>query len=173
MTRNATEDRARKVATVLVSMPLPCNGAGVSYTCTSIVAALMVRPRRQHIYPVRPCGSEGQHSVDRDDADGFANPAVLAHQEAGDQAERAFLSGGSEEAAADGKGIAYVWPEPSLSLVRQIRDLGVPIVRESVNCHQATGKKILDAEYIRLGLTQRRPMTEAIDRIRAPSARPL
>ena len=73
--------------------------------------------------------------------------------------ERSYLQG-VRSAAARGKVIAYVWPDPSVSLVKQIQDVGVSIVREFVNCHQATSKKIMDAEYLGMGLRPRHLMTE-------------
>ena len=70
----------------------------------------------------------------------------------------------ARQAALGGKAVAYVWPDPSLSLLRQLNDAGVPIVREMINCHRGTAKAILDAEYRRLGLApQHLISSESVD----------
>lgn len=48
--------------------------------------------------------------------------------------------------------IAYVWPGTSINTFKGIKSKGNIIVTENINTHQATSKKILDAEYLRLGL---------------------
>ncbi len=47
--------------------------------------------------------------------------------------------------------IAYLWPGTTLDLYRRLRDRGVTIVIERINCHPAIAKRILDAEYAELG----------------------
>jgi len=146
-------------------MPLPCNGAGVSYTCTSIARSFDRSALGVGIFT--PYGHAGVKASIRLTE---TMPAALRFLPfwrirglVTRLNERSYLQG-LRRAAADGKVIAYVWPEPAVSIVRQIRDAGIPIVRESVNCHLATAKKILDAEYLRIGLTPRNPLsTEAID----------
>lgn len=49
--------------------------------------------------------------------------------------------------------IAYLWPGTSLETYRALKATGHILVTENVNTHQATGKRIMDAEYRRLGLT--------------------
>ena len=138
-------------------MPLPCNGAGVSYTCTSIARSLDRSALGVSIFtPYGHVGVKAEHSLDRDDAVGAATPAVLARQEVGDPTERAFLSAGGGKGRVGRQGHRLCLAGSLASLVRQIKDLGVPIVRELVNCTQATGKKILDMEYLRMGLRPRR-----------------
>ena len=156
-----TDDGQPKAATVLVSMPLPCNGAGVSYTCTSIVRSFDQSTLGVSIFT--PYGHAGVRSSTRLTETMPTPLRLLPYRRTRRLAtrlnERSYLEG-VRRAATLGNVVAYVWPDPSLSLVRQIQDSGVPIVRESVNCHQATGKKIVDAEYIRLGLAPRHSMTE-------------
>lgn len=48
--------------------------------------------------------------------------------------------------------IAYIWNSTSIETYRTIRSTGRIILTENINTHQATSKKILDAEYHRLGL---------------------
>lgn len=43
--------------------------------------------------------------------------------------------------------IAYLWPGCSISLYERLKSLGVPIVSEMINCHEATSRKILEDVY--------------------------
>jgi glycosyltransferase involved in cell wall biosynthesis len=47
--------------------------------------------------------------------------------------------------------LAYLWPGVTLDLYRRLRDRGVTIAVERINCHTAFSKRILDAEYAALG----------------------
>ena len=88
-----TDEGQPKAATVLVSMPLPCNGAGVSYTCTSIVRSFNQSNLGVSIFtPYGHAGVKASTRLTETMPAALRTPAVLAHQEAGDQAERAFLS---------------------------------------------------------------------------------
>jgi len=48
--------------------------------------------------------------------------------------------------------IAYIWNFTSIDTYKAIKSAGHIILTENVNTHQATSKRILDAEYRRLGL---------------------
>lgn len=58
--------------------------------------------------------------------------------------------------------IAYLWPGTSLATYRALKSAGHILVTENVNTHQITAKKILDAEFHRLGL----PPVHGIDEAR-------
>ncbi|WP_283744062.1 glycosyltransferase family 4 protein [Sideroxydans sp. CL21] len=51
-----------------------------------------------------------------------------------------------------GQQIAYLWPGTSIDTYRFAKSKGHILLTENINTHQATSKKILDAEYSRLGL---------------------
>ena len=51
-----------------------------------------------------------------------------------------------------GQQIAYLWPLTSIDTYRFAKFEGHILLTENINTHQATSKKILDAEYTRLGL---------------------
>lgn len=55
---------------------------------------------------------------------------------------------------------AFIWPGTSLDLYRKVKNKGYKIIYESVNTHQLTSKKILDAEYAQLGLTSSHGITD-------------
>jgi glycosyltransferase involved in cell wall biosynthesis len=51
-----------------------------------------------------------------------------------------------------GQQIAYLWPLTSIDIYRFAKSEGHILLTENINTHQTTSKKILDAEYGRLGL---------------------
>jgi glycosyltransferase involved in cell wall biosynthesis len=65
------------------------------------------------------------------------------------QIEAVFLS----QVAGERKGMAgaYIWPDPSLATIRKLRSYGIVVIREMINCHWGTSKRILDEAYERLG----------------------
>lgn len=56
------------------------------------------------------------------------------------------------EGRQDAEKFAYLWPDASLRLVRRLKKLGIPMVREMINCHVATAQRILGEAYGRRGL---------------------
>lgn len=68
--------------------------------------------------------------------------------------ERRFLS------SLSGKEVAYIWPATSLSTFRKAKEKGCVVVAENINTHQATSKRILDAEYRRLGIAPSHGITD-------------
>jgi glycosyltransferase involved in cell wall biosynthesis len=59
----------------------------------------------------------------------------------------------------------WTWPEPSAALLDHAKRRQSVIVREMINTHVATAKRVLDAEFERLGLPADHNITqEAIDR---------
>jgi glycosyltransferase involved in cell wall biosynthesis len=56
--------------------------------------------------------------------------------------------------------IAYLWPNCSLDLYRQIKARGCLIVKEMINSPQAFAKSILDREYEREGMAPSHDITE-------------
>ena len=141
------------LATVLVLMPLPCNGAGVSYTCTSIARA--IDPSALNTTIFTPYGHEGIRASSRlvETLPWMLRllPFRFVVSSSATHNEHSFFQEARRIAKSE-KAIAYIWPNASLALLHQLRDIGIPIVREMVNCHRAAAKAILDAEYRRLGL---------------------
>ena len=140
-------------AKVLISMPLPCTGSGVSYTCTSIARNMDHDAVAIELFT--PYGTEQSgrnYQINRTLPIALrALPFRTTRKMAIGLNEAQFLKA-SRRVARSGHGVAYMWPDPSLSLLRRLRDTGIPIVREMVNCHRALGRRVLEAEYRRLGL---------------------
>src|SRR5438270_5555235 len=61
----------------------------------------------------------------------------------------------------EGKGaIVWLWPGASIGLQRDLKSAGAIVIREMINTHDGTGRRILDAEYARLGLPPSHGVTE-------------
>jgi glycosyltransferase involved in cell wall biosynthesis len=60
----------------------------------------------------------------------------------------------------DGHHVAYIFPDASLSLLEELRQRNVPIIREMINCHRGTAKRILDEAYSHIGVAPRHAITE-------------
>jgi glycosyltransferase involved in cell wall biosynthesis len=54
----------------------------------------------------------------------------------------------------------WVWPGASLELLRALKDAGAAIIREMINTHVGTARRILNAEYAQLGLPPTHENTE-------------
>jgi glycosyltransferase involved in cell wall biosynthesis len=60
-----------------------------------------------------------------------------------------------------GKGaIVWLWPGASIELQRALKSSGALLIREMINTHNGTSRRILDAEYSRLGLPPTHDSTE-------------
>ena len=55
--------------------------------------------------------------------------------------------------------IVYLWSDASESFVKKIKNKGIYIIREKINCAQRFSKKILDDEYLRLGISPQHSIT--------------
>ena len=57
--------------------------------------------------------------------------------------------------------VVYVWPGVRSATIRRLKARGLTVVAERINCHTGPSKRILDAEYARLGLPPGHDITEA------------
>ncbi|WP_157216017.1 glycosyltransferase family 4 protein [Flavisphingomonas formosensis] len=64
--------------------------------------------------------------------------------------------------AKGGRPLVYGWGEISLALAHRLKDEGIPVVREKVNCGKYVAKTILDDAYGRLGVTPGHSITPAL-----------
>jgi glycosyltransferase involved in cell wall biosynthesis len=60
--------------------------------------------------------------------------------------------------------IVWLWPGASIDLQRDLKTSGAVLIREMINCHVGTARRILDAEYGRLGLPPTHVNTEVKQR---------
>jgi len=61
----------------------------------------------------------------------------------------------------EGRGsVVWLWPGASITLQRELKENGAIIIREMINTHVGTARRILDAEYARLGLPPSHENTE-------------
>jgi glycosyltransferase involved in cell wall biosynthesis len=167
-----TSERARRVADVFVSLPLPSTGVGVSYTCTSILRNLGV-PLYVDVFT--PYGLKTSGDPFRLN-ETFPLPLRLlplargfAYRKAREivtsRNEAKLVAAVRRKASSSGAPIAYVWSGCSIASLRELRDAGARIVWEMINCSLGTVKAILDTEYRRLGLAPRHGISsEAVER---------
>lgn len=144
-----------------VLMPAPLTGRGPSYTCSMIsrflddaelgvtvvtphARACSVAPAR--IHEVLPWWTRYL-------------PYRWTRSLFGGSIETSFLARVLQgQSAAHG---AYLWPDTSGQLVEQLRQAGIKVFREMVNCHRGTAKMILDDAYARLGLPAQHGISQA------------
>lgn len=60
---------------------------------------------------------------------------------------------------------AYIWPAVSLDVYRRVKERGLPLVAERINCHRITAKRVLDEAYARLGWPARHRLKDEDIRI--------
>jgi glycosyltransferase involved in cell wall biosynthesis len=148
-------------ASAFVLMPPPSTGVGVSYSCMSILRNLGTF---LDISVFTPYGSKRADDPFR--LNETFPPAFrllpggrarglafrVTRKLAMDHNEAKLLEAAKKAASMRQPTMAYIWPNSSVDLLRRLQDAGVPVVREMVNCHRGAAKRILDAEYKRLGL---------------------
>jgi len=161
-----------------VLMPLPLNGEGVGYTCSSLIKG-MANPGT-HIAVVTPRCSLALPTVEVVEVlPGWARylPYRWVKSRADERLERAFLAH-AMPSPAQGRA-AYLWPGASGDTIAALRRRGVTVFREQFNCHTGTAKAILDEAYRRLGaeplhtisertVDEERRTLDAVDRVFCP-----
>ncbi|CAH1669300.1 Glycosyltransferase involved in cell wall biosynthesis [Hyphomicrobiales bacterium] len=133
-----------------VLMPLPLNGEGVGYTCSSLVKG-MANPD-VHITVVTSRCRLSLPSVEVVEVlPAWARyvPYRWVKRRADERLEEAFLAR-STPSQAQARG-AYLWPSASIDAIAALRRRGVTVFREQFNCHTGAAKTILDDAYRRLG----------------------
>lgn len=160
----ASERDAAMSISLGVMMPLPLNGMGVGYTCSSLAKGMasenfdvtIVTPRAQWaLPPVRLI------EVLPDWARYV--PYGCVRRWVGRTIEGVFLS--HIDKFQSKRSAAYLWPDASLDTIKELKRRGVTVFREQFNCHTGTAKRILDHAYERLGVAPAHGITaEKVDR---------
>lgn len=143
----------RRLVTIL---PIYCTGQAVTYTCLSLVGAMTPFGSPSPVWVPAAVG-EGRRSFVRAAVPGVLRSLVyrfLGETYAFGLLEKRVL------ASLRSDDILYLWPGTAPSLRREIVRRGYPIVTERINCAQATAKRVLDAEYERVGWTSEDPISE-------------
>ncbi|HEY7959361.1 MAG TPA: glycosyltransferase family 4 protein [Sphingomicrobium sp.] len=60
--------------------------------------------------------------------------------------------------------VVWLWPGASTQLQRELKAAGAIVIREMINTHQGTARRVLDAEYKRLGMPPTHGITDAAQR---------
>ena len=142
-----------------VLMPLPLNGEGVGYTCSSLVEGMadpgihiaVVTSRSRlalssaEVVQVLPIWA--RHL-----------PYRWVKSRANERLESVFLAR-AMHSPAQGRA-AYLWTGASAGAIAALRQRGVTVFREQFNCHTGTAKAILDDAYRRLGVEPAHTISE-------------
>ncbi len=135
-----------------VLMPLPLNGMGVGYTCSSLAEGMA--DRDLEVTVVTPRNSLSLPSVRVIEAlPNWAKhlPYRWVRSKARQKIENRFLScfanPSSQKTTA-----AYLWPDAKIDTIRELKRRNITIFREQFNCHTGTAKRILDEAYEHLGV---------------------
>lgn len=141
---------------VVVFFPLPSDFTGVNKTCLSICEA--IRSERLQVEVVTPMIRRAVHHD-------FVSPTVprfvrwlpynIFRRQIDWVTAQRFLR------KTRGKQIAYLWSSVTSDFALLIKQQGVVVIREKFNCHQRYAKRILDAEYKRIGRAPSHRITEA------------
>jgi glycosyltransferase involved in cell wall biosynthesis len=138
--------------------PVFCSGRAITHICLSILdhmraeelgveywAPALARDVGR-AYLRTPLPALAARALYRLQPSGAALQAVLEHRFV------AALSPGD---------VAYLWPAVRLETYRRVKARGHRVVVERINCHRQTSRRILDAEYDRLGLPPTHGITDA------------
>jgi len=140
-------------------LAMPYNARGVSYTCGMIAGGMagggldvtMVTPRARRQPPAGVRLVESLPPLARR----LPYRAVRAGADAALHRRAVQLLAGGEA----GRTAAYLWGEVPVRTFQALREAGVLILREKVNCHKASAKRILDDAHRREGLTPHHHIT--------------
>jgi glycosyltransferase involved in cell wall biosynthesis len=138
--------------------PVYCSGRAITHICLSVLDHMQgealgveywapaLAPGVRRPYLRTPLPSLAARALYRLQPSGGALQSIL---------ERRFVS-------SLGPGdVAYLWPAVRLETYRRVKEKGHRILVERINCHRQTSRRILDAEYARLGLPPTHGITEA------------
>jgi len=135
-----------------------CSGTGISRICLSILDHMQTKDLRVTYWaPATAPGVRRRYL--RRPVPGLVARALYKLQPSG-----ALLHGMLERrylAALRPDDVAYLWPATPLETYRRVKARRNRIVVERINCHRHTSKRLLDAEYARLGLRQVGGITDA------------
>jgi N-acetylglucosaminyl-diphospho-decaprenol L-rhamnosyltransferase len=148
----APTERPQGSASLDVFMPLPLTRRGPSYTCGMLSRGMAgadlevcVLTPRTRSFPIDPAGvTEWLPNWARYVPFRF----IKAFGMRGFGAK--FLSQVQRRPA--GLRGAYIWPDATLEMIRELKRDGVIVFREMINCHLAAAKPILDDAYARIGV---------------------
>ena len=156
----AREDEGLMSVSIGVLMPLPLNGNGVGYTCSSLASGMADRDFRVMI--VTPRSRWPLPTVEVvETLPSWARylPYSWVRDRAAEGIERKFLRSVDKFKS---RRAAYLWPDATINTVLELKRRGFLIFREQFNCHTGTAKEILDHAYERLGTAPRHGITDAM-----------
>ena len=134
-------------------------GGANSHIAVSICGGLREHGANVNLY-LPASDAQARREFTRDCVPGFCKSLVYKMPRAVERV-LAFSEMRFARAVRDGD-LAYLWPGATVDLYRRLRDRGVTILAERINCHTASSKRILDAEYASLGWPVDHPVTDKL-----------
>jgi glycosyltransferase involved in cell wall biosynthesis len=146
-----------------IFFPLPLTNVGaVGYTCKSIAAGINSGGTLATIITSRTIHSQAGAPV-RATLPSFARylPYRFIRPFSQRNVERRFVEFMRELTLSSRYCAALLFPDPSLELIRKLRENGVTVFREMINCHRGLAKRVLDDAYARAGTDPAHGITES------------
>lgn len=137
-----------KPENIFVYLPYEYNGTGSGYTPVAVAqgfealgtdVSLYVRSATEKLPRLHQVFDSTPRSVIDKVRNRIIGPAV----------ERQLLQAVK---GSPGRPVVWLWPDASLKYVRQLKDAGALIVREMINTHRGTARRILEAEGKKQGV---------------------
>ncbi|MBL8764881.1 MAG: glycosyltransferase family 4 protein [Phycisphaerae bacterium] len=140
-----------------VFYPNYSSGRAISHICLSLCEAM--RGEGMDVDVTMPASdAAGRREFTRDAVPSWIKRLVYrldrSERRVRDFAARRYLAG------LERGDVAYVWPGAPLWVYEEIKRRGQVLVMERINTHQATAKRILDAEFRRLGMPSTHGITD-------------
>lgn len=149
------------VLSIGVLMPLPLNGLGVGYTCSSLIAGMTREDVHVEVVTSRcslslPCVEVVEVLPKWARYAPYGWVKIMAEQ----RLEQRFLD---RIALRHSQAQAvWLWPGASLETIAGLRRRGATVIREQFNCFTGAAKRILDDAYRRLGAEPAHAITDSI-----------
>jgi len=149
---NSALEKLSLTASLNVLLPAPLTGRGPSYTCGMLARSMHGPELSVTVFVPRTRGFSIAPAQVHEALPFWLKrvPYRLINAYGDRKTESDFLD--EMRLRRNGSACAYVWPDTSLATVRALRDAGVTVFREMINCHRGTAKIILDEAYKRAGL---------------------
>ena len=138
--------------------PVICTGAGHSHACLNLCEHMQAPTVEVRLF-VPSATPSGRRGFTR-----AALPAPLdrlAFKLSADGSLASMMQRASYRRALKTADVAYLWAATPLSIYEDVKDAGVPLFIERINCHRATSIPILDEAYRHAGLIPTHGITAA------------
>lgn len=143
-----------------VLLPLPLTTRGPSYTCGMLARGMATRDFDVTVVTPRARGHLVSPAKVIETLPKWAGYVPYRWvRSLGQEIEAVFLSQANGSGAE--RRAAYIWPDASPKAINLLKQAGITVFREMINCHRASAKIILDDAYARIGVRPDHTITAA------------